>query len=73
MTRRRIKPCQILVCVCSGVCVCVESVVLCRANVNFADKDYGHAGRGGRFMKVCASSLSAECHVYLKYLSQPRQ
>lgn len=41
--------------------------------MNFSDEDYGRAGRSGRFMKVCASSLSAECHAYLKYLSQPRQ
>ena len=52
--------------VCSGVCD-VE------ANVNVADERDGHAGRSGRFMKVCASSLSAECHAYLKYLSHPRQ
>lgn len=49
--------------------MCV-SVKRCNANMNFANRDYGHAG-GLRF--TSASSLSAECQVYLKLVSQPCQ
>lgn len=48
MTRRHIKPCHILVFASApGMCVWVffKSMAWCKANVIFADKDYGHAGK----------------------------
>lgn len=48
------------------MCVSVK-----RCNVNFANRDYGHAGGSLRF--TSASSLSAECQDYLKLVSQPCQ